>query len=1480
MILRIRMRAIAWILCLTLVGFSSFGQEGEATDTAKAEEVAEAKASGTKAKLTKEEKKEAKRKRKFEKKISKSNVYFQKGYYKTAYNILRPLEKKEAKLDSNSRILGILKLTVAKNLAGRGSLYDAEQYVADGHAILDNTKTHDEYAILGLIEAANAYNAVGQYYMSYKMGVLAEQALAINKAVVDFYKLAGDTVGKYDAQIDELYEGVLEKVGAMKSEQLLNDLFFLAESGFIQTSIDRGFYKSVEKRLNRLTEATHTYYYGNKKDMSRKKRKVWRERLARMQVMKADLSRERGDYQKAEKLYRENDDELKKLVGKRNENALRNSLGYALTVRNIDRGDDAEDYMKRAFSQAKKSNDISKGSKLYYDMFEQRLALYKEEEKQKKYKKVADKYRNSILVKYRRNNPLFLQQQIYENDLLIFFQTRIRRAESKVNRLSKRYDKSVPPNSIYNLSYLNQLFNVYIRQNRFDEAKSVQEEMERIRLLNYGKDAPVYHMGRLNMAEYATVYLNEFELAEKLYDTSFYQVASKELHQFHTEYFKYLNGLGELYEKTDRFDKAIQVLTQAKDITENKFGISSLKYGTALERLSGVYIAKGNYDQAEKFLEASIEIVKKEKGRRSIEYIRAIRSLGELYSINGKYAEAKEKIEESFKLSKRLGDELVVVPDLNSVEEMVELYIRTGKYDDAEKVLLDGLKQKKSKFGDDSYQLISTYRLLGELYLVKGEYIPAEQNAIQARDIALKTRSDTSLKYIGALALLGDIHSEMGRLDEALDNYNLTLTGSEKIFGNYHKNVAEAIMRVAELELRMQKPVEDIEKKLFRAKRIVATKLGEDHPDYALAMEYLAVNNIRRNWYDTAIDQLIVAREIYLKKLGGKSMPYADNLNLLGDLYYHQKRYTSAVEKYRESLKVFEGVFDKLHPKYVGTEGKLAQAYYSQNEFKQAMLVLDKTTSKYLEYIEKYFPSLSDKEKNKYWSSIKGDFELYNSLALRFGDEKPDVIGKMYNNKLATKAILLNSSIKVREAITNSGDLALIELYEAWVDKKEILTRSIHMSSEELAEKNINRETLQKDINELEKELSQRSDAFADNTKKLLNWKDVKGVLEDNEYAMEIIRFQYFKDSFTDSVIYAALIVSSETKKSPKLVVLDNGVKLEGRFYKRYRNSIKYKQEDLKSYEHYWAKLDRSFNPGSTVYISADGIFNQMNIETIQDRNGKFILDKYHIVYVSNTKDVVEYRREIAEEGRRVYVNSTATLIGNPSFASGSTDQKLNRANTVSSFEPLPGAEKEVKLLDQILENNNFKSETYIGVEASETKLKNIQSPRVLHIATHGFFVKDSKIEKEDIGVNKTLENPLLKSGLLFTGAAELLSDNNIYNFNKKDGILTAYEAMNLKLDHTELVVLSACETGLGEIKSGEGVYGLQRSFLVAGSQNIIMTLFKVNDAVTQELITEFYKRWLRTGDKRGAFFQAKKLIKDKYEEPIYWGSFVMIGMD
>jgi CHAT domain-containing protein len=277
---------------------------------------------------------------------------------------------------------------------------------------------------------------------------------------------------------------------------------------------------------------------------------------------------------------------------------------------------------------------------------------------------------------------------------------------------------------------------------------------------------------------------------------------------------------------------------------------------------------------------------------------------------------------------------------------------------------------------------------------------------------------------------------------------------------------------------------------------------------------------------------------------------------------------------------------------------------------------------------------------------------------------------------------------------------------------------------------------------------------------------------------------------------------------------------------------------------------------------------------------------------VTSTRDLVANK-----EQKKPEYNNTAVLIGNPRFNLEKSEYKRVASALESKFKAdyyineetelsmrsgihsLPGTGIEIDKISQLLSDKSWKVEKYTDNLAIEEAVKKVDNPRILHIATHGKFLTDverqySNFETE-MDRQRFVENPLLRSFLIFAGAD---SPDSTKNTALDDGFLTAYEAQNLYLDKTELVVLSACETGLGEIKNGEGVYGLQRAFIQAGAKTLIMSLWSVSDEATQELMTSFYTKWLSGKPKRQAFKEAQLELKAKYPMPYYWGAFVMVG--
>ena len=376
----------------------------------------------------------------------------------------------------------------------------------------------------------------------------------------------------------------------------------------------------------------------------------------------------------------------------------------------------------------------------------------------------------------------------------------------------------------------------------------------------------------------------------------------------------------------------------------------------------------------------------------------------------------------------------------------------------------------------------------------------------------------------------------------------------------------------------LKEKIGDYATKVFDCKEeeLKIYRINEVYENNADVLKSISLVYIQEQRFDDAFNSLALAETIWEARLKAKkNINVASIYTLTGDIYYQQKNYEYAENKYKQAKKLYESFFSPDHPEYVRVISKLAKVYYMQGDKKKAKNSLQEVINKYDSFIKTYFPALSEREKAKFWNTIKSDYEFYVSLAMTFKDEDPKMIEQVYNNALTTKAILLSSSIKIRERILNGNDEELKSLYNEWLTKKEFLTTALSMSFEQLEANEINPISLQNEVEQIEKELSEKSELIKESHEQsIIVWQDVQGVLKRNEVAIEMVRYRHFDHVFTDSVIYAGLYIkNSKEQKKPKVFTLNNGKDLETKYFVAYRNSIIFRRRDRFSNAQYWLPI-------------------------------------------------------------------------------------------------------------------------------------------------------------------------------------------------------------------------------------------------------------------------------------------------------------------
>ena len=463
-------------------------------------------------------------------------------------------------------------------------------------------------------------------------------------------------------------------------------------------------------------------------------------------------------------------------------------------------------------------------------------------------------------------------------------------------------------------------------------------------------------------------------------------------------------------------------------------------------------------------------------------------------------------------------------------------------------------------------------------------------------------------------------------------------------------------------------------------------------------------------------------------------------------------------------------------------------------------------------------------------------------------------------------------------------------------------------SPEEQAAAGTDLSALEEQAELLEKELV-RSEAIATSKiteQKRTAFEEFKANIQADEAVIDFIRFPYYlPDRKTDSIYYCALINRSDFEQ-PQMIWLGEEQRLKRLLRSNVRlnggNYVENQRIGQDLYEQIWQPITPYLADVKKIGISATGLLHKVSFAALPV-DDKQLLDHYNFTYYGNLRaygqspTINNAQQSIGLFGGANFSLDSAQLtqiaeqhqhggkIGNtlsfpiPSNSSNASDSSNTRSAVVFNY--LQGTQREVANIAHQLQAKNWQAQTFVNNAALEENFKALtgqKAPAVLHIATHGYFYaplkEGRKVPDNGRGRIMAAKNPLLRSGLALSGA------NYTWRLGKsipnlEDGILTAYEIANQNLGNTNLVVLSACETGLGDVVNGEGVFGLQRAFKMAGVKNMLISLWKVPDLQTQELMTIFYQYYLQSNDASAALYQAQLAMSKKYR-PFYWAGFIL----
>lgn len=961
------------------------------------------------------------------------------------------------------------------------------------------------------------------------------------------------------------------------------------------------------------------------------------------------------------------------------------------------------------------------------------------------------------------------------------------------------------------------------------------------------------------------------------------------------------NNLANLHKGKEQYDKAEPLLFEVRKTKGTLLGKGHLEYGKSCFNLAILYyILNDKYGNAASiFLEAK-NIFGAELGREHPNYIKTCNILASLYHSKGEYKNAEQTYIEAIDIiGKSIGkNSFEYAEDCNYLGNV---YANMGRFEKAELLYLETREIVKTLFGKEDYKYGVICTNLSALYEDMGLYEKVEPLSLEADIIFEKLLGKDHPDYASNRGNLANYYRKVGNYSKAESIELEVLKIREKSSGKMNANYAASCENLASLYKDMLE-YKKAEKFYLEARMIKENILGKQHPDYALNCNNIGTFYLDNKQYELAEAALLEALELRKKLIGKEHPQYISSCNNLGQLYFEMGLYKKAEPFYSEALKLADDLSGKEYPDYLTISNNLGNLYWSLKEFEKARHFYSELFNAQRIQNKKMYQFTSELEKQFYARQA----ENFGNYILSFHANEKNYAspGLSYDLSLFNRNGILSSSIQMRSSILNSTDTTIRNGYENWVELKKQLA---FWYTKPIAGREEYVKPLEEKANTLEKNLTRFSSEFKKQQEQQeLSWKNIKQNLKIGEAAIEFIEFEYYNGKrWTDSTYYIALILRKD-KLEPELIKLFEKRQLDsmltykstsaGQVQLSYLYGKRQEGKTKSLYDIIWKPIEQKLTGINTVYFALAGSLHKIAFAALPVNNKEVLSDKYQLLQLNTTASVGDNSMKHLSASDKIIlyggvkydadstsIRQAALKYSGNDVATHSLPDDLLR-DGVGEFYYLPASENEVAVISKLATVNKYVSTISEGMMATEESFKALtgkNSPAVLHIATHGFFFPDPKSNKKDDKMGGAIvfrqsDNPLIRSGLALAGA------NNAWNGKPvkgvEDGILTSYEVSNMHLPNTKLAVLSACETGLGDIQGSEGVYGLQRAFKMAGVENLIMSLWKVDDAATSEFMQEFYKNLFEKQTINNAFYNAQTIMKNKYRnDPYKWAAWVLI---